>query len=156
MSKYEIERTHQRYGTPPTSMWTAIELEQGKFMVALVGLREVVEPFSARLMRVRPGDARPLCFPGAYLTVNGLLRGGTLALSVLIVGIWPDYDSGRAAAATLAGAADDGARQWALRLRKLARQQKERIAHPNYKCADAVLEGLAKSYVNECRRMASS
>lgn len=147
-----IERQHQKSGEPPTSVWTAIRLDdQGGALVLHIGLTACIR----RVTRLLEGSGE-LFFPSCDLQVSSNPSGPSLDISVMFVGTWPSFDGAKKAVKRIAGHIDDGASDWVTRLQILADEQPARICSPDFRIDQDQLEMLCQIYIDECRRAISN
>ena len=153
LSDYTPERQYDQAGKPPTSVWTAVQLDDdGGTLVCLIGVEKGVDKVIRRL--ITGFRRRRLQVPSVAVTMEN--DHASVRIGVLFFGVWPTYAEARDIVRTIAGGEGDGPRQWAQRLRDLARQHPERVLDIGHRYDSDFIEHLASLYVEECRRVIGS
>lgn len=137
MTQYNIVRDRERPGIPPTSCWSAMEMDESHSVVALVGIWPILQAFAKRVTSY--GMKVPLyqfTFPSEL---------STPPLGVFFAGLWPTAT----ADAVVQALAGDTPAEWAKNYRRIRHDPDRNPRVPN---RDDLAKQLAQLYLVEVQR----
>jgi hypothetical protein len=151
-TKHKVERDITRRGDVPVSVWMAYPHE-GRYWVILVGHYSVIEA-THKLLGKPKNFLRSIFLPIARLEVRGKAPGEdpvTLPLGVLVLGSWGTYDEAKGIVKQISQTPDDGADEWAPRLRNVFKHNRRHIAKSTHAFSQDTLQDLVNLFLGECR-----
>lgn len=154
MTKHNVERRHAIPGQPPSSIWTAYQIEKGgNTLVVCVGVDAAILKLTRKLRRNI--SRSPLNLPCSLVRTRNK-SGVELDLMALYVGKWGSFEQAKEVVLDISGKAGDGPAQWSRRVRQTVRAYPNNILPSDFVLEQELVVDLCKVYLSECRRMTTN